>query len=156
MIIWTPSIPLLGTVTKPNIVNYSITAYDDTTPNPIILTSFSVSNISSNLPASIIITAGVNGVIVSGDTSESFGNGKQIDYALPDGTLGSAKRIIDVPKDSYLYNYHVDPRKIETYSFTVNCYALDILADSMTYEITCLNSWNSNKIDILNIISKNY
>jgi hypothetical protein len=163
MIIWNPL--TVSNITKPNAVNISISALDDTTPTPIILNWYSVINISANFPESILINASASGVILSGDTSLSFGNSQQMDYANSDGTLGTAYKIIDIPKTSYLYNYHVDPRISETYTFTVNCFSLigtvfnslvDVIASSNTYELTVLNSWTMNKTNILNILSKNY
>lgn len=161
MITWNPVPGLVLTVTKPATTTRNLTATTDTIGKTIV--HYSIASVSTNWPESIILTAGESGIFVTGNSYESFGVGKQMDYAMPDGTLGSATRIIDIPHEADLYNYHVDPRISETYTLVVNAHEgsgtyvpeTDLPVPS-TFQITVRNSWDSNKSDILNILSDNY
>lgn len=161
MITWTPVPGTVLTVTKPAATTLNLSASTDTSGKTIV--HYSIASVSDNWPASIVLTADNSGIHITGDSSQSFGIGKQMDYALPNGSLGTATRIIDIPHNAALYNYHVDPRLTETYTFIVNAHEgsgtynpITDLPIPSTFQIIARNSWGSNKSDILTILSGNY
>lgn len=162
MITWTTTaVPVLS-VTKPAPTSLTLIATTDTVGSTVNF--YRVDSIDPTMPTSVVITADLTGIHVSGDSSLAFSNGKQMDYANPDGSLGTATIIADIPKTSALYNFHVDPRVSQIYTFTVSAFEGTGIYDPLAvnvylqkvYQIKIFNEWNSNKTDILNILAGNY
>lgn len=161
MITWSNTDQYAITVTKPAATSLNLTATTDTVGNTV--NHYSLGTIDPDWPASITLTADETGIHIGGTSVDAFGNAKQMDYANPDGTLGTATTISGIPKTASLYHYHVDTRTEITYTFVANAHEgtgvynpLTDLPVPHTFTIKVLNSWDGNKVDILNILAKNY
>jgi len=132
------------------------------TVGALTVVGYSVIDIEPTLPASIVISANGSGVHVTGDSSLSFAFNVLKQYTFPDGTTGSALLTTDIPKIADLYLYPVDPNQIEEYDFTGRAHTTDpenLPGETIytrIFTIKVRNSWDAGKIEILNIIAKNY